>query len=500
MLLFVSSDSPPGGDAQISPSAKLRDQAAALRQDQRAQEAHDLLSEGVRRFASDADIYFDRGELRMEIGDTWGAIEDFRAAVGLRPTHLRAWVRMGNAAFELGHTEPARIAHETALGLAPDNPTLHYNLGCTLMTAQRPLDAETHFRTTLALAPDHARARINLAQALRRQERLAEAIEMQRAALAVDPDNAFVHFNLADSLLASGAWREGFAEYEWRRRMPSFKLRALAAQWDGRSALDGKTFLIRGEQGLGDQIQFCRLARNLKARRAARIVLEASPVLVELLRNADAVDQVVAFDEDPGPFDCESYLLSLPHLLDDAPPGLTGSAPYLRAPPVSPSMLRPLSGASRLRVGVAWQGNPDNPNDAIRSIPLADLLPALASGGAQNVSIQRIHGLDQLAQVRSAQVLDLGSSLPSFADLAAAVGELDLVVTIDSAVAHLAGALGRDTWLLLAKGGDWRWGVGSSRSPYYPTMTIFRQASLGEWSEPLRQIHAALQDKLRSPE
>jgi hypothetical protein len=310
----------------------------------------------------------------------------------------------------------------------------------------------------------------------------------------VRPDFVAGHMNLALALLTRGDLHEGLEEYEWRwRGYQGARLPDLGQPlWDGTPLGDDRTLLLWAEQGLGDTIQFVRYAPLLR-RFAGRIVLSCQPSLTQVMASAAGRDAVVPAGGALPPFDAFVPLMSLMHRLGTRLETIPAAVPYLGADAGRVAALAPRFRGAGFKVGLVWSGNPKHGNDRHRSVPLALLRPLLTVPGARLFSLQvGARAEDIAAEGLAGVITDLAPDLADFADTAAAISQLDLVVTVDTSVAHLAGALGRPTWLLLPWTADWRWLAGRPDSPWYPSMRLFRQPRYGAWEPAVEDIVASL--------
>ncbi len=403
----------------------------------------------------------------------------------------------------LGDFAGAERLLRSAIAAAPAFGEGRLNLGNLLRESGRPHDAAAMLRDALALLTGRARGQClrALGNAVRDTGALEPATTLLRRAVAAAPDDAEAHIDLAHALLAGGDYAEGFAEYEWRWRGREMRPRHLAAPiWDG-GHLDGRTLLVHGEQGLGDHIQFARFVIEA-SRRCDAIVFECRGELCRLLRGLTpwpARCTLVAQGAPLPPYDAQIALLSLPRALGVDLDRLPATVPYLRAEPgrVLDWARRRAAASKPLTVGIAWQGNPNARADRGRSVPLALLEPVLSVRGVRFIALQKEHGLAGIEAaaarhelVRPGEPFDAGGD--AFLDTAAILETVDLVITTDTAIAHLAGALGRPTWLLLKAAADWRWFAGRTDSPWYPGMRLFRQPHPGAWDAVAADVAAEL--------
>ena len=385
--------------------------------------------------------------------------------------------------------DAAVACFERAAEARPGNGEILYNLGNGLLAAGRLAEAERTLRLALDTDPGHLRARTNLGVAQKEQGRLDEAIETFGAVIREAPDSADAHWNRALALIMAGRFDEGWREYEWRRRIAGFSMCPIEGRdWDGR-AYPGRTLLVHAEQGLGDTIQFARYL-PMAADPGGKLVFVCQQPLKALLAGLGGIDgkfELCGSEERLPPFDIQAPLMSLPHLLDLGQPVWPVDGPYLQAEPARMTRwAERLGGGDRLNIGICWQGRTGYKADRRRSIPLETFAPLADIDGVRLISLQKGHGAEQRrAPGWRARVREPGLDMDAdgaFLDSAAIIRTLDLVITSDTAIAHLAGALGARTWLMLAHMPDWRWGREGTRSPWYPAMRLFRQARPGDWA------------------
>jgi hypothetical protein len=398
--------------------------------------------------------------------------------------------------------DEAIACHRRAIAIDASHATAYNNLGLAFETVGQTGAALAQYREAVALKPDYAEALNNLGNVLQSFRNYPEAIACYERAIASAPEYAEAHWNLGLAHLTLGDYSVGWREYEWRwrtlafaRERRNFSLR----NWDGRDNLHGRRILLYGEQGFGDAIQFVRYAA-LVAGRGARVVLECRPPLKRLFEGVEGVEQTVSTGERRPPFHFHCSLLSLPHIFRTTLDTIPAPAAYLRAPADSLAKWQAVLGERHgMRVGLAWSGNPAHRNDRNRSINLRRLAPILSVPGVQFVSVQTDLREDDARALQSFPNLrHLGEKFSDFADAACVVSQLDLVISVDTAVAHLAGALAKPVWVLLPHAPDWRWLLDRSESPWYPKMRLIRQSCLGDWETPLHEARERLMGLSRS--
>ncbi len=415
----------------------------------------------------------------------------WREAIRLKPDYDHAHYNLGVLLHGLGRSEQAESSYRDALAIRPDYVEAHHNLCSLLKTSDRLSEAEAACREALAILPGSAVIHHDLGTVLMELGRLHDAEAAFRQALAIQPDYADAKAKLGALLLATGRFAEGWPLYEARydktlTGRTSFAPEFSYPQWRGES-LQGKAVLVWQEQGFGDMIQFGRYLALLKARGAAWITLACAPVLHGLFDTLGYIDAVVDGQSElaRAEYDFWTLPLSVPFCLGTTLESIP-DAVYLRPAAERAEKWRerlaPLSG---LRVGLVWKGHPGHGNDAHRSLPSLEILaPLLELPGVSFVSLQKGQGEDELQSLSAGRaVLDFARDIRDFADSAAVIAQLDLVVCVDTAVAHLAGALGKPCWVLLpARGTDWRWMRERTDSPWYPgTVRLFRQSRAGDW-------------------
>jgi hypothetical protein len=445
----------------------------------------------------DAGMHYNLGLAWKELGKLDEATASLRRALELKPDFAEAHNNLGNVLKELGRLDEAVACYGRALELKPQYVLARNNLGLALKDQGKLDEAVACFRQTMELKPDFADAHNNLGITLKRLGRLDDAAACFRRALELKPDFADAHGNQALLSLLTGDFSRGWSEYQWRRKTKESDCQDFPQPlWDGQP-LEGRTILLHPEQGLGDVIQFVRYAELVKQRGAA-VIVQCPSQLLALLASCAGIDRLVGRGEPLPAFDLQAPLLSLPGIFHTSLADIPAAIPYLSADPgLVEYWRRELDGTDGFKVGIAWQGSPTNQYDRDRSIPLCFFEPLARCCGVRLLSLQKHWGVEQLQEVAGRfPVIDLGSRLDEasgpFMDTAAVMKNLDLVVTSDTAIAHLAGALGVRVWVALALIPDWRWLLGRGDSPWYPTMRLFRQQRRGDWQGVFNEVQRDL--------
>jgi len=460
------------------------------------------LRTAVRLDANNARAHYNLGVAQMNGGQRTEAADCFREVLRLQPLHADAHNNLGIIFRDAGRQGEAAQHFQAALRCNPPHAQVYNNLGLVYQDLERFAEAQACFEQSLRLQPRQADAYYNLGLLHKEQGHFEPAAAHFEQAIALDPGHKQALWNRCQMRLLQGDYERGLPEFELRWVQPGMVRRAFAEpRWDG-SALAGKTILVNAEHGLGDTIHFVRYLPWVK-RCGGRLVFECQPVLRRLLDGIGGADEVIAAGESLPPFDVHASLMSLPGYFPTPVSGVPADIPYLKADPNRVRFwqqeLGRLSGSvavgSPLNVGIVWQGAPTHPHDKLRSVPL-QLFEILARQQAVRlISFQIGPGSEQL-QSASFPVIDLGSRFDakSMADVAAALTHLDLLISVDSALAHLAGAMGIDVWVAMPLVPDWRWLLQRADSPWYPTMRLFRQSERGDW----RTVFERIAEELKS--
>jgi tetratricopeptide (TPR) repeat protein len=439
---------------------------------------------------SDAAVLALRGNINYAMGSYAAALADYERVIELRPQAAQMHNNRGNALRELGRHHDALESFARALALKPDYAKAFNNRGNALVELNRPAEALADYERALALKQDFADALVNRGNALRYLGRADEALASFNAAIALRPELAEAHWNKGLTCLSLGDFDNGWRGYEWRwRRGHTMPPRDFAQpQWRGED-IAGKTILLHAEQGFGDTIQFVRYA-PLVAAKGATVILEAPDSLMPLLDGFDGVAATDAHGRALPPFDLHCPLMSLPLAFGTTLATIPENGPYLRVPAERLEKWRSrLAALTGKRVGLVWSGKPAHKNDRNRCIPLSLLTPLLSVTGVGFVSLQQDYReADRTALANYLQLLRLERELTDFADTAAVVAALDLVIAVDTAVAHLAGTMGKPVWILLSHVLDWRWLLERPDSPWYPSARLYRQPASGDWGSVIARL------------
>lgn len=410
------------------------------------------------------DVYNNMGVALRSAGKLDAAVACYRRCLVLRPNHPGVYSNMGNAYRDLGRLQLSVASHQQAVKLDSQNSEAYYNLGLALRDLGHAAQSLAAFETALRLNPDHPECR----------------------------------WDRSLTLLGMGDLQRGFEEYEWRWKLDRSPPRVLDKPvWDG-SPLKGKTLLIQQEQGIGDMIQFARYIPMVKER-VSTVVVEAQPELARLMSTVPGADKVINRGSALPKFDFYVPMMTLARLFETTSATIPTGIPYLN-PPEGQSVQLPASLDNQRQIGIAWAGRPTHQNDKNRSCSFKQFIELLGIPGVTIYSLQKGgREADIKENGCEALVTDMASRLNDFADTAALINQLDLIITVDTSVAHLAGALGKPVWVVIPFAADWRWGLESEETPWYPSMRLFRQRQPGNWDQVFRDVRKALRTELSLP-
>jgi TPR repeat protein len=432
----------------------------------------------------DGELLLLLGMVLQQTGRSQEALKYLKQAAEIEPQSAQIFNGLGFVHQSLQDYSRALENHAKAVELGLQAAGTFYSMGYACHKLGDVERAVSLFKKAVELNPQYAAGWHNFAKCLEDSHRLEESIVAYDRALAADPDCFQARYGRAIALLTAGRWQEGFLEYnEWRNHGRTPRQFSQPA-WNG-EPIPGKTLFLHAEQGFGDAIQTVRFVRQARER-AAKVILECRSELKTLFSSSGCADVVIAYGEMIPPFDCFTSLLSLPGILGTTMHTIPNETPYLK---VAACEYLPPAPSGYLKVGLAWAGNPSHHNDAARSIRLEELAPLFQTADATFYSLQvPVPACDEVCFRSLGKLLDMSGRLKDFLDTAAAIAAMDLVIAVDTAVAHIAGALAKPTWTLIAYSPDWRWLMDRPDTPWYPTMRLFRQAQRGKWRPVIRQV------------
>jgi tetratricopeptide (TPR) repeat protein len=444
-----------------------------------------------------AEAYLNRGYSYLLLGKYEEGIKDFNKSIALGRRNYQPYLNRGIANQRLQKFDEALADADIALGLNPGSAQAFSLKGDALAGSERYAEALGYYDKALELNPNFVEACVNKGNALRDLGRFGEAVELHDQAIRIDPDFTEALQGRGMLKLLLGDYREGWRDHEFRKSGSIFNDGKSFKNpvWTGDTEITGKTIFVRPEQGLGDVIQFARYIRNLE-KSGARILFDPYPKLAALMKTMDASFEIVAADDEALSYDYHCPLLSLPFAFGTTEENMPNDTPYLFAEPSRVEKWRSTIGSTGYRIGICWQGS-KNLIDIGRSFPVAAFRTISRLPDVRLISLHKGAGEDQLAELPEGMVVevlgeDFDSGEDAFLDTAAVMMCCDLVITSDTSVAHLAGALGVPVWVALKKIPDWRWLLERDDSPWYPTMRLFRQKKEGDWERVFAEIDAAL--------
>ncbi|MGL5058469.1 MAG: tetratricopeptide repeat protein [Microcoleus sp.] len=433
------------------------------------------------------------GATLMQASEFKNAIVYFHQALSIDTNYVPALVNLGAVLQSQNQIEEAKRLYQQAIDVEPDNLKGHYHLGNLYLETGKPERAIAYLETAIDLQPNYVEALNNLGSAVEAVGDVERAILCYKRAIELDPNCPQAHFNLSLALLLTGDLPRGFAEYQWRwETQQAQKLQRVNFQqplWDG-SDLNGKTILLRSEQGLGDAIHFVRYAAIVRAK-GGKVLVSCYQELKRLFKQIPDIDRVAVKVEELPEFQVQAPLMSLPHILGTNLDNIPANVPYLTAPA---NWQFSLETDGNFKIGIVWAGSVEHLKDFQRSCYLGYFMKLLDVAGVTFYSLQKQVSADDRTLLNQLPVTDLSDNLGDFADTAAVISQLDLVICVDTAVAHLAGALGKPVWILLSFMPDWRWMLSGETSPWYPTARLFRQETIGDWDSVFDRVKTALEN------
>lgn len=437
------------------------------------------------------------GAILKSLGRSQQAIDSYRQAISLKPDYAEAYSNLASVLFLQGRYDDAVDICSRAIQIAPDHAPAYNNMAAALHSQGKYAAAVEKSRQAIRLKPDYAEAYNTLGSSLQKQGCFTEAIENYIQALRLDADYAEVHDNLAMILLLNGEFAQGWKEFEWRQRAGVIKYRHLydIPRWDGCS-FAGKRLLVHYEQGFGDSLQFARYLPMVK-QRGGTVIYEEKKPLIKLLGQIKGVDELIIAAPDSRAdvkFDFHVPLLSLAMIFGTTLETIPVEVPYLYADPEKVKGWRDRFDDGVFKVGIVWAGFAGHKNDHNRSCALEKFLPLAEIEGVQLYGLQKDKAAAEVNNLpQDARITNFGDQLEDFTDTAAAIENLDLLISVDTSVVHLAGAMGKLVWNLLPFAPDWRWMLDRQDSPWYPSMRLFRQEKQGDWDELFQRVKEQLQ-------
>ncbi|MBL7185327.1 MAG: tetratricopeptide repeat protein [Phycisphaerae bacterium] len=472
---------------------------AVLSAQGRCDEAVESYEQAIRLDPDHADSYNNLAITLGIQGRFDEAVTNYKQAISLEPDLADAHYNLANILRERGRCAEAIAGYRRAIGLRADHAEAYNNLSRALKECGNFTEAIENCEKAIALKPDFAEAHNNLGLLLRAQGQHAETIANFEKAIQIKPGYANAHWNYSLALLSCGRFAEGWEQYKWRRRAGLGAIldsqRHDPASWDG-SPFTGKRLLIRYEQGMGDNLQFVRYAPRVKAR-GGTVIFETLRPLLGLLEGFDGIDELMEAAPDGEPtveFDVDAFVLDLPGILGTTVETIPAEVPYLYAGRTKVENWRDRLAGDDFKVGIVWAGSPKHTDDSNRSCRFEHFKPLAEIKSVRLIGLQRCDPAAQAEQVRGKMpFVNLGDEFEDFTDTAAVIENLDMVISVDTAVLHLAGAMGKKVWGLLPFDADWRWMLERSDSPWYPTMRLFRQVAAGDWGT----VFSSVADELR---
>jgi len=473
--------------------------ALALSIQGRFTEAIANLKQAIQLSPESVEPYYNLANLLQQQDKYPEAIENYKQAIQLKPDFAEAYSNLGNALKDHGQCAEAVKSYRQAIRLKPDCAEIYYNMGNALKNQAQHEEAIESYNQAIRLDPEYAEAYCNLGVAQRELGQYDKAIKNYEHAIQLKPKFVEAHWNRSLILLLRGQFAEGWKEYEWRRntdlRVTAYPNRDKIPRWDG-SSFAGKRLFVHYEQGLGDNIQFLRYLPMVKSR-GGSVIYEAKKPLLGLLGDFEGIDELkeATFDGKPAvKFDYHIPLLSLPRIFGTTLKTIPADVPYLTANPAKVKHWRQRLVQTDFKVGLVWAGKPSHGNDYNRSCALDHFAPLAGIDGVKLYGLQKGQAAEQAEKLgQRIPVINFGNEFKDFTDTAGMIENLDLVISVDTSVAHLAGAMAKAVWVVLPFVPEWRWMLEREDSPWYPTMRLFRQEKPGDWDGVFQCIAKQLQ-------
>ena len=457
--------------------------------------------QAIRIKPNDVEIHFQLANALKHLEKNEEAIDAYLNVIALQPMHPQAYNNMAVAEHALGRYDDAVMHYQKALEIDSNAADIHSNLGKVYKDMDLPEKAAACYRKAIEFKPDFTEAHIELGNVLYAQCKLKEAISAYDKSVMISPEHPVAHWDRSLALLLNGNYDEGWQEFEWRLQIAQSGAKWMSAfekkVWDG-SCFDGKRIFICSEQGLGDTLQFVRFLPMVKAM-GGTVILGVNHPLLPLLSGLNGIDELVEISENQLPeieFDLFCPILSLPRIFKTSLATLPADIPYLYTPSDKASYWYKRLDNDDFKVGIVWKGSPLHANDRNRSCEIEQFLPLARITGVKLYSLQKGPAAEDLKKISADyDIKDLGADLKDFADTAGLISNLNLIISVDTAVVHLAGGMGVPVWTLLPFAPDWRWQLNKAVTPWYPSMQLFRQTQQGDWHNVFEKVAAKLHMK-----
>lgn len=445
------------------------------------------------------EAHYNRANTLSELGQLEAAIAGYDRAIAIRPDYAEAYSNRGYTLYEFNQFEAAMASCQQAITIQPHLAKAYCNLGCVQSRLNQTEEAIASYDKAIALQPDYVDSYCNRGNALQELGELDAALACYDQAIAIDPNHANAFLGKSVLLLLLGDFENGWKLYEWRWKVKKIGLvprQFPQPLWLGEQSLDGKTILVHTEQGLGDVLQFCRYTKLVSAL-GARVILEVPESLIGLLSGLEGVTQLVEVGRNLPDFDYHCPLLSLPLALKTTLKNIPSAPSYLQVNAQKRALWSLRLGTKvKLRVGLVWSGSSTHKRDHNRSLNLTSLLSYLPDGFEYVCLQKKLRDIDKSVMAANPHILFFGNKLRDFTDTAALCELMDLVISVDTSIVHLAGALGKETWVLLPSLPDWRWLLDREDSPWYPSVRLYRQSVRYDWQSVLQKLHIDLLARL----
>ncbi len=490
----------------VKDNKNLFQEALKLHQTGNFADAEILYNEILETQPENIDTIFFLGTLKLQQGELEEARLLLEKATTLKPDHATAYNNLGTVLKDQDKPDDAVKSYKKSIALKPDYAMAHSNLGNLLKDLGRYDEALENCQCAISLQPDYADAHNNLASTLQKQGRHDEAIESYNMAIKYNPESIHTHINRSSALLLTENFKDGWPEYEWRLHTKNCNSGTFhQTQWDG-SPLNGKTILVHAEQGFGDTIQFIRYLPMVK-NQGGYVIFECQKNLIRLLKNCTGIDKIIEMTSKPNVnFDTHIHLLSLPGIFGTSMDSIPSDTPYITVDPEFAEQWRlKLANNNDFKIGIVWAGRPTF-KDHYRSCSLDDFAPLAEIPGITFYSLQKGPASEEILNPpKDMKIINLDKELTDFSDTAAAMINLDLIISTDTAVVHLAGAIGKPIWSLLHTSSDWRWFLNREESPWYPHpnglaglagMRLFRQSKFNDWNGVFEQVKRILKKEI----